>query len=293
MHCFDGYYAIDWSGDKNRFQKGIKIAFLDAKNSRPKIISPLNNQKYWNRDTLIEYLKNLKSNKRYLIGFDFAFSYPFQDYESYFFNLKKSPLTPNKLWDFIDSFNLDNKNFYGGNVWNIKIVKEYYNSPVNRGKKFQSRRRVTETFAKEICSPSPTFNCVGPGAVGTGTLSGMRVLKFLKNDFNIWPFDSYKNDDKSIIVEIFPTLYFRKHLIKPKKNIGYTINQINEGLKKYNSLPISKEFKMFGPDQDEADAIISVAAIKYFSQNLNYWKVHKVAKKEGWIYGVKFTNDKE
>ena len=30
---------------------------------------------------------------------------------------------------------------------------------------------------------------------------------------------------KSIIVEIFPTLYFRKHSIKPKKNTGYTLNQ--------------------------------------------------------------------
>ena len=49
---------------------------------------------------------------------------------------------------------------------------------------------------------------------------------------------------------------------------------------------------MFGPDQDEADAIISAAALKYFSKNKKYWKVHKSAKKEGWIYGVKFINDK-
>ena len=36
---------------------------------------------------------------------------------------------------------------------------------------------------------------------------------------------------------------------------------------------------MFGPDQDEADAIISVAALKYFSKNIKYWKTHKAAKK--------------
>ena len=57
-------------------------------------------------------------------------------------------------------------------------------------------------------------------------------------------------------------------------------------------MPVSKKFKMFGPDQDEADAIISVAALKYFSKNIKYWKTHKAAKKEGWIYGVKFINDK-
>ena len=49
---------------------------------------------------------------------------------------------------------------------------------------------------------------------------------------------------------------------------------------------------MFGPDQDEADAIISAAALKFFSNNEQYWKIHKAAKKEGWIYGVKFINDK-
>ena len=70
------------------------------------------------------------------------------------------------------------------------------------------------------------------------------------------------------------------------------IDFINNALKKYDCLPVSKNFKMFGPDQDEADAIISVAALKYFSQNKKYWKVHKAAKKEGWIYGVKFINDK-
>ena len=127
MHYFDGYFAIDWSGDKNRFQKGIKIAFLDAKNSRPEIISPINNEKYWNRNTLIEYLKNLKSNKRYLIGFDFAFSYPFQDYKSYFFNLEKSPLTPNKLWDFIDTFNIDDrKALYVKGVHLLKIFSSNF-----------------------------------------------------------------------------------------------------------------------------------------------------------------------
>ena len=71
------------------------------------------------------------------------------------------------------------------------------------------------------------------GAVGTGSLAGMRVLKLLKNNYNIWPFDNIMKNKKSVIVEIFPTLYFRKHSIKPKKNTGYTINQINDALKKY------------------------------------------------------------
>jgi len=289
---FDGFFGIDWSGDKSKFQKGIKVAYLDKKNVNPVIIFPPNKNKYWNRSSLIEYIQNLNSNKSYLIGFDFAFAYPFEDYKNYFVDLDNSPGSAKKLWDFIDFYNSENSNYYGGNIWKKNNICEYFNSPVKRGFKFKSRRRITEIHAKKICSPSPTFNCVGPGAVGTGSLAGMRVLKILKKNYNIWPFDNLKNNKKSVIVEIFPTLYFRKHSIKPKKNTGYTLNQINDALKKYNCLPVSKNFKMFGPDQDEADAIISVAALKYFSQNKKYWKVHKAAKKEGWIYGVKFINDK-
>ena len=289
---FDGYFGIDWSGDKNRFQKGIKVAYLDKKNINPVIIVPPHKNKYWDRSSLIEYLQNLKTTKSYLIGFDFAFAYPFEDFKNYFIDFDDPPQSAKKLWDFIDAHNFENSNYYGGHIWKKEIISEYYNSPLKRGKKFKSRRRITEMYAKKICSPSPTFNCVGPGAVGTGSLAGMRVLKTLKKDYNIWPFDNLKNKTKSVIVEIFPTFYFRKHSIKPKKNIGYTLNQINKALKKYDCLPVSKNFEMFGPDQDEADAIISVAALKYFSKKKKYWKVHKAARKEGWIYGVKFTNDK-
>ncbi|MDC3064061.1 hypothetical protein OA253_05560, partial [Alphaproteobacteria bacterium] len=224
---FDGFFGIDWSGDKSKFQKGIKVAYLDKKNVNPVIISPPNENKYWNRSSLIEYLQSLNSSKIYLIGFDFAFSYPYLDYKNYFVDFDDSPKSPKKLWNFIDVYNSENPNYYGGNIWKKKTISEYYNSPMKKGIKFTSRRRITEIYAKKICSPSPTFNCVGPGAVGTGTLAGMRVLNLLKKDYNIWPFDNLKNK-KSVIVEIFPTLYFRKHSIKPKKNTGYTLNQIND-----------------------------------------------------------------
>ena len=32
---FDGFFGIDWSGDKSKFQKGIKVAYLDKKNINP------------------------------------------------------------------------------------------------------------------------------------------------------------------------------------------------------------------------------------------------------------------
>ena len=79
---FDGYFGIDWSGDKSKFQRGIKVAYLDKVNTNPYIITPPNKNKYWDRSSLIEYLQNLDSSKSYLIGFDFAFAYPYEDHKN-------------------------------------------------------------------------------------------------------------------------------------------------------------------------------------------------------------------
>ena len=35
---FDGFFGIDWSGDKSKFQKGIKVAYLDKKNINPNMV---------------------------------------------------------------------------------------------------------------------------------------------------------------------------------------------------------------------------------------------------------------
>ena len=170
---FDKFIGIDWSGDKNSFQKGISVAECSRGNLVPQIVKPLDN-KYWTRSTLIEWLYNEIKLQRNLIGFDFAFSYPFYDRWSYFPGIKDSPITSEKLWKLIEDTNTNAKNFYGGEIWANKTYGKFFNSPKLKGSHFSSRRRCTEKLAKKkILSPSPTFNCVGPGAVGTGTLACM------------------------------------------------------------------------------------------------------------------------
>ena len=72
---------------------------------------------------------------------------------------------------------------------------------------------------------------------------------------------------------------------KASKLEGYSVQQINRGLELFETNSISSKIKFTGPDQDEADAIISVA-LKYFAKSKQKWKVNKEAKKEGWIFGV-------
>ena len=124
------------------------------------------------------------------------------------------------------------------------------------------------------------------GAVGTGTLAGMRILNKLKYKTKIWPFDDISFSSQSVIVEIFPTYYFRLSKTKPEKKIGYTLEKINKSLKFFNSKPLKKNHKIFGPDQDDADSIISSAALRFFSTQEDIWNIPNSSKKEGWIFGV-------
>ena len=282
---FNNFIAVDWSGDKSKFQKGISVAQCPMGRYAPKIIKP--EDRYWSRSSLIKWLLKEVTEKKTLIGFDFSFAYPFYDCFSYFPGIKDSPISPYKLWKKIDNINNKLANFYGGGIWSEEPYSNYYNSPNLKGTLYKSRRRFTEIKAKnKIHSPSPTFNCVGPGAVGTGSLAGMRVLNFLKNEINIWPFNNNILQKKSVVVEIFPTYYFRYAGIKPEKNIGYTMSKINQALSHYDCNSLPKDIIIGGPDQDDADSIVSAAAMRYFSNNRNCWNVPKVSQKEGWIFGV-------
>ena len=282
---FYNFIAVDWSGDKRKFQKGISVAQCSMGRHAPKIIRP--KDQYWSRSTLIKWLLKEVTEKKTLIGFDFSFSYPFYDCFSYFPGIKDSPISPYKLWEKIDNINKKLANFYGGGIWSKEPYSNYYNSPNLKGTLYKSRRRFTEIEAKnKIHSPSPAFNCVGPGAVGTGSLAGMRALNFLKNKINIWPFNNIILQKKSVAVEIFPTYYFRYARVKPEKNIGYALDKINQALSHYGCNSLPQDIIIGGPDQDDADAIVSAAAMRYFSNNRNCWNVPKVSKKEGWIFGV-------
>ena len=283
---FDKFIGIDWSGDKNSFQKGISVAECNKGNKVPNIVKPPGD-KYWTRSTLIEWLYKEVKLQRNLIGFDFAFSYPFYDRFCYFPGIKNSPINIKKLWELIETANCNAKNFYGGEIWANKTYGKFFNSPKVKGSFYFSRRRFTEIVAKKnLHSPSPTFNCVGPGAVGTGTLAGMRILNLLKSETKIWPFDEINFSTRSVLVEIFPTYYFRLSKVKPEKKIGYTIEKINKSLKFFNSKPLKKKQIIGGPDQDDADSIISSAALRSLSTDKKIWDVPNSSKKEGWIFGV-------
>ena len=62
---------------------------------------------------------------------------------------------------------------------------------------------------------------------------------------------------------------------------------MSKALAAYDSLGVPMDFHPLGSDADEADAMISAAAMRYFAQNAGCWSVPAAAEyaalSEGWI----------
>ena len=220
MRDFDCFVGIDWSGARGPYQAGLAVFLAEAGHTPPMRVSPPDTQR-WSRRAIADWLSDLASRRRVLAGIDFAFAYPIHDMDGsecgYFPEMPNSPQHASALWQLIEDINSDQPYLYGGAIWDHPEYGAYYNAPSGRrGAKFCSRRRQTEQVARAVKSPSPTFNCVGPAGVGTGSLAGMRLLHHFYDSAEIWPFANHRAGSKNLtLVEIFPSYYFHAAGLNP------------------------------------------------------------------------------
>jgi len=289
---FDLFVGIDWSGARGPVQRGLAVFICAAGDAAPSAVYPQNGR-HWSRRGIMAYLCALAQDRRVLAGIDFAFSYPVFDAGGqrcgYFPGWPGSPPNALALWQLIDRLNAGQPHLYGGAVWDDPVLGAYYNAPRGRrGRLFTSRRRLTEQAARAVKSPSPTFNCVGPAGVGTGSLAGMRLLAQMAGTADIWPFSVQDSKCRNLcLVEIFPSYYFALAGVRAVKGAHGTTAHLTQGLSYFGSAPMPPEFRPAGPDLDEADALISAAALRWLAAQNNSWSVPAPARCEGWIFGVK------
>ena len=292
MRKFDCFVGIDWSGARGPYQAGLAVFMAEAGDCAPMRVMPPNNKR-WSRYDIACWLQEISTKRRVLAGIDFAFAYPVYDMEGaycgYFPGFANSPQEAPALWQLIEQINQGEAHLYGGAIWDHPELGAYYNAPSGRrGAKFYSRRRQTEQAAKAIKSPSPTFNCVGPAGVGTGSLAGMRLLHHLANKAEIWPFDNHRANAKNLtLVEIFPSYYFALAGIRTVSGNHGKLEVLNKALSYFNSKGLASDFSAGGPDFDEADAAISAAALRKLAADPDIWTAFDAAAREGWIFGVK------
>jgi len=157
------------------------------------------------------------------------------------------------------------------------------------------RRRLTEQAARASArAPSPTFKAIGADNVATGSMAGMRLIHALKAALGprlaVWPFDPVTparlDHLDLVLVEIFPSYYFHRAGFNPAKNAAADASFMTSALAAYGSAGVGADYAPRGADADEADAMISAAALRWFAGQPDSWTTPPEAAMEGWIFGV-------
>ena len=293
---FSAFIGIDWSGARGPRQPGIQVARATPGRSPPETVLPAAGR-HWGRESVHDWLLAEAAGDTgspILVGIDFAFAHPFSDEGAYYPGLDDSPSGPAALWARVEAECAGDPHFYGGAMFAAPRLADYYLSPHNHGAPhYRSRRRLTELAARDSArAPSPTFKAIGADNVATGSMAGMRLIQALRAALGprlaVWPFDEATRPDglSMVLVEIFPSYYFHHAGFNPAKNAAADPAFMNGALAAYDSGGVGPDFIPRGADADEADAIISAAAMRWFAGRGGTWTAPSAAALEGWIFGV-------
>ena len=298
---FEKYVAIDWSGARRpRLNQKIQIAEYDPE-TRTVSLVPSHAQSatgwyMWSRDEVFEYVRCLVAKKRVLIGFDFAFGYPYCCKDTYFGDCDTAPTNVQDLWATVEQVCKSDDNFRGQRFYSDENppFRDYYNDGKTRGNAYKARYRVTDKRARttEELNPSSVFICYGQKNVGTGSLAGMRFLHKICQDKvcqdripTIWPFETTVKH-RSTLVEIYPRFFVKRAQdIRCSRGLPNTVR----GLLGCYDATLGDPCEKWS--DDERDALVSAVGMAWFANQQATWAAPTcalacAATHEGWIFGV-------
>jgi hypothetical protein len=284
MPAFDCFVGIDWSGDKNLWQKGLKVAIAYPGDRAPVLKQCPGGKGGWSRTDVVKWIVDEFKDKRALIGIDFAFGFP-------------NVSLPGNIvldWDYAEKVCATYPNFYGGAFFRPPVLPHSHlvNSRwLAKDRYSADHLRMTDFVAMETSGarPQSIFNAVGPAQVGPSSISGMRALRSLRREcgrrITIWPFDEVAATG-SVIVEIFPRYY---PLSRGKSARLSGRSELNAALAAFESEGVKK-----GPkSEDEGDALVGAAALRLLSPEDALFRLPDQAiRSQGWIFGVPVRNGK-
>ena len=287
---FRRFVAIDWSGarDTGRGLPGIQVAACDEGCSAPGLVANPGGGA-WRRSDVVSWLATeTVSEGPVLVGFDFAFAFPYCEAGAYLPVVEPDLETPAALWQLVDTMSAAEPEFYGrpfaldtryaGAFWSV--------GPRPAG--FGDRHRRTEICCRGQGggNPESVFKLVGAKQVGLGSLAGMRVLARLRrrNEVSIWPFQDPETD--CVCVEIFPRHFLLRAGLGHRKVRKQA--ELDTALAAYDSGPVDLGDGVI--DDDRTDALISAAALRRVAASEGVWRPPSMTPcardREGWIFGV-------
>ena len=286
--------AIDWSGARTpRYNSKIQVAEYDPANQKVQLAArPGHPPREWSRDDVLAYVQREVGASQVLIGFDFAFAYPFCNRQAYFPVDQEVPEDCEQpegfrhLWETVEERCDGVPNLYGTPfIADGSPFRRYHRVPGYLGCCFENRHRITEHTAQGLglgLNPTSIFHCIGPAAVGIGSMAGMRLLHQLHGVVCIWPFDVNGPPEGSTVVEIYPRLFLNQ--AQRAAGIGDDPGNIDALCAHFGA---NLQNPPVNPTGDQRDALVSAAGMGRLVQQGPNWRVPDcAATHEGWIFGV-------
>lgn len=226
-----------------------------------------------------------------LIGLDLGTSLPLADCGAFFPGWAESPADAKALWALVDCVSARDPHLGASSFVDHPVASRYFRRHGGReGDRFgggRGRFRVTEKYqARGGCKPYSNFNLVGAAQVGKSSLTGMRMLYRLQDNFAVWPFDPLPSDGP-VIVEIYTAIAAIAAGRRASRSKMRYYEELNAGLAIFGSPPVIG----VGPlDDNSADALLTATWLRNAAEDAALWSpwglTPELAATEGWTFGV-------
>jgi hypothetical protein len=285
---FDEFVAIDWSGAVRNYD-GIAVAKCRPGRSAPSLVNAPGT--HWTRSAIVDRLKyELGRGQRLLIGFDFAFGFPYEPDSGYLGGKASGIDDIFSLWSLIEAKSSEDPDFGCMRFVGDADYASLFWLQGSKPKYWVERKRRTEHACAEVTKtrPDTLYKMLHSKQVGKASITGMRVLHHIHKTTTgrvaIWPFEAVC---ASAIVEIYPTM-FRKIAAGTVAKIR-SRPELDSALRQIQSEPTrASAYKEFS--DHETDALLSAAGLRKIASDPAVWNPLEGrsprVRREGWIFGV-------
>ena len=284
---FDAFIAIDWSGAARGYN-GVAAAMCRRGRQAPTLIIPPGRR--WTRREIADWLKRrLGGTQPLLIGFDFAFGFPFEPVLGYLGGCAPHVKKIFDLWSLIETKSCGEPDFGCNRFVNDQSYRWLFWTAGTKPEGWSERKRLTEHACAEETGtrPDTLYKMLHSKQVGKASITGMRVLHHVRSCRDaavaIWPFEKIR---RSAMVEIYPTM-FRKMATGRIAKLRSQAD-LNDALISIGSRPMRNARRKLS--DHETDALLSAAGLRSIAHNAAVWQPEgwnsDRVQAEGWIFGV-------
>lgn len=221
---------------------------------------------------------------------DLSPSLPYEDRGAFFPEWGLTPLDAPALWDLVEQICVDDPHLAATSFPDHPEASRHFRRRGGRtgdlfGNGAGRFRVVEDRQRRHQLTPYSCLNLVGAAQVGRSSLTGMRVIRRVRGQIPIWPFDPIPTEG-SLLVEIYTSLAARQAGMPPGRSKIFDAATLDDALAKLDS----DSHALLAKYSDHAtDAILTSAWLRKVSGNPRLWDpegLDKVAQTEGWTFGV-------